>query len=356
MDAPKIRALIAQLQAELGAADKPDPTVAELCGAYVDSPDFRGLADSQTERGRIVHLIRLLGPLRVSHMGLAVIDDYRTTRAGEAGSRKGSTTAAATRNREVVRLVRILNWAVERAMIDANPIAGAALEAENNTRRTSLEADDIDALEAACPLYKPSVPRIGLVLWAMIATKFDSGMRRKETCLLRRSQQKLVDGAIHLHAQDTKGKKGRITILSARAVDAQRAMPRDLRFADSPFVFLTQRGKPYHPRTFLRMFQEVCKLAGIEAAEGENVWAHDLRAGFIGQQLELHRPEREIMNMTGHTTHAVFDRYVRRKKSAVAVAKKLLDELHKQRKNAAKSQNGTDVGEGRLAPSEEKTS
>lgn len=347
MDNPKIRALIAQLQAELGAAEKPDPLVAEVCAAYVASPEFRGLADSKTERGRIAHLIRLLGARHVSELGLTVVDDYRTTRAAEDGRRKGSTTSAATRNREVVRLVRVLNWGAERALIDANPIAGAALEPENNTRRTSLEADDIDKLEAACPLYKPDVPRIGLVLWAMIATKFDSGMRRKETCLLRRAQQRITAGAIELHALDTKGKKGRITILSARAADAQRAMPRDLRFADSPFVFLTQRGKPYHPRTFLRMFQELCKLAGVEAADGETVWAHDLRAGFIGQQLELHRPEREIMSMTGHTTHAVFDRYVRRKKSVVARAKEVLDQLHRDRAEAKRSPNVPSVGEPR---------
>lgn len=356
MDDHKIRAMVAQLYAEMGSAEKPDPLVSDLCAAYHDSPEFRGLADSQTERGRALHLIRLLGHLRVSQLGLTVVDDYRTTRASEDGRRKDTKTSAATRNREVVRLVRILNWSVERALVDDNPIAGAPLEAENNTRRTSIEADDVDALEAACPTYKPAEPRIGLTLWAMVATKFDSGMRRRETCLLRRSQLKAIEGAIHLHELDTKGREARITILSARAADAIRAMPRDLRFADSPYVFLTKRGKPYHPRTFLRMFQELAALAGLEAAIGERIWAHDLRAGFIGQQLELHRPEREIMDMTGHKSHNVFDRYVRRKKSAVARAKELLDELHRTRKNAAKSQDSANVGEPCLAPPKEKTS
>lgn len=348
MDSPRIRELIAQLQSELGAVDKPDPMVAELCAGYLQSPEFRGLADGTTERSRVVHLIRLLGHLRISQTSLTTVDDYRTTRSKENGCRKGSTTSAATRNREIVRLVRILNWASERKLIDVNPLSGAPLEPENNTRRTSIEAGDIDRIETACQIYKPDDPRIGLVLWAMIATKYDSGMRRKELCLLRRAQLKISDGAIELHQQDTKGKRGRITVLSARAVDAQRAMPRDLRFADSPFVYLTKRGKPYHPRTFLRMFQEVAALAGVKAAAGENIWAHDLRAGFIGQQLELKMPEREIMEMTGHKSHDVFDRYVRRKRGIVSRAKELLDELHRTRAGAQRSSVVPDVGDGRI--------
>lgn len=350
----ELRALLSQVAAKLAAEDAPDPYVRELCAKYEASPELAGLRCRKTETGRIKHLVRLLGHLRVSELSLVKLDDYRTVRRGESGNRK-QPTRPATRNREVVRLVRIVNWALERSLVRANPIAGAPLEPEENTRRTSIEADDIDLLEGACAEYLPKEPRIGLTLWAMICTKYDSGLRREELVRIQRPQVHIQDGEIHLHKLDTKGRGARITILSARAATANRAIPRDIRFADSPFVYLTKRGKPYHPRTFLRMFQEVCALAGVQPAIGERVWAHDLRAGFIGQQLELGVPEREIMDMTGHKSHDVFDRYVRRKKGIVARARQLLDDLHRKRASAQRAPEISDVGESRLTSPEKKT-
>lgn len=325
-DDPDLRRLLALVQARLSAGDSPSPTVQQLCVQYQASPEFLALRSRSDEEGRIrKHISRLLGHVRASELTLVHLDDYRQTRSKESGCRKGQLTKPATRNREVVRLVRIVNWAVDRKLLKENPIAKAPLEPEENTRRTSIEASQVESLESACSEYKAEL-RINLTLWAMVATKFDSGLRRRELCLLRKSQLHMRDGAIELHELDTKGRKGRVTLLSERAADAIRAMPRDVRFAESPFVFLTTRGKPYHPRTFLRMFQEVAALAGIKAADGENVWGHDLRAGFVGQQLELGTPEREIMDMGGWTTREVFDRYHRRRGSgAVARAKARLD-------------------------------
>jgi len=137
----ELRSLLARVQAKLAAEDAPDPTVLELCARYEASPELAGLRSRKTETGRIKHLVRLLGHLRVSELSLVKLDDYRTVRRGESGSRK-QTTRPATRNREVVRLVRIVNWALERKMVRGNPIAGAQLEPEENTRRTSIEAED----------------------------------------------------------------------------------------------------------------------------------------------------------------------------------------------------------------------
>lgn len=348
------RELLARVAAKLAEDEAPDPLVCDLCAKYEASPELAGLRSRLTEKGRIKHLVRLLGHLRVSELSLTSLDDYRITRKGEKLGNRKQTTRPATRNREVVRLVRILNWSLERKLVRANPIAGAPLEEEENTRRTSIEGDDVDLFRHACDEYLPKEPRIGLTLWAMIATKFDSGMRRAELCSIKRAQLRWRDGEISLHEMDTKGREGRITVLSQRAADAIRAIPRDLRFAESPYVFLTKRGKPYHPRTFLRMFQEVAKLAGVEAAPGERVWAHDLRAGFIGQQLEIHMPERDIMEMTGHKSHDVFDRYVRRKKGVVARARALLDQLHEKRAAAHRAED-QDVGQSRLTLTEKKT-
>lgn len=330
MDA-ELAALLRAVQAKLAQEAQSDLTVRALWEKYSQSPEATALRCWATEVGRGKHLVRLLGDIRVGELTLIHLDDYRKTRATESGPRK-QTTKPATRNREVVRLVRVLNWAVERKMIPANPIDGAPLEPEENTRRTSLEEAHVEAMRTACGDYKPDCARVGLTLRAMISTAFDSGLRRAELCRLLRSQLRVREGMIELHELDTKARRGRVTILSERAADDIRAMPRDLRHKDSPFVFLTTRGKPYHPRTYLRMYQEVAELAGFEAAPGERPWAHDTRGGFVGQQLELGTPERDIMDMGGWSTREVFDRYHRRRGAgAVLRAKQRLDAKRAER-------------------------
>ncbi len=330
----ELRRLLEAVQAKLAQDASKSATVREIWEQYAESPEATALRSWNTERGRGVHLVRLLGTGGAQQLTLVHVDDYRKQRATEPGRRKETLTTPASRNREVVRLVRVLNWAVERKLLDTNPLDGAPLEPEENTRRTSIEAPDLDRLQPACLDHRPD-RRIGLTLWAMVATKFDSGLRRSELCRLRRVQLRAKDGTIELHQRDTKARKGRVTILSSRAAEAIRSMPRDVRFAESPFVFLTTRGKPYHPRTFLRMFQEAAAAAGLEAAEGERIWAHDLRAGFAGQCLDAAIPERDIMDMGGWSTREVFDRYHRRRGAvAVARARARLEEARKGPKSA----------------------
>lgn len=230
------------------------------------------------------------------------LEGYRKVRANEFGNGK-TFTKPATRNREIVKLSAMLTWAAERQIIPVNPIYHATMETEDNIRQTCPTPTDVSQILLACNRR----------LRAMVATKFWSGLRRGEVCAVRRDQIEWDDGLIVLQEKQTKTRRPRITIFPDRASSLVHEYLEN-REVDSPYLFCTKSGNTISGRNFLREYQDAAKRAGFEASPGERTCLHDLRAGFVGQQLELGTPERVVMDMTGHSTHEAFDRYVRVKK------------------------------------------
>lgn len=333
MDATR-RARAVALLDELLREDGVDSLIGELLDRYLDSPEFKGLRAWKTERARIGHLRQHLGALRVSQLGTAALDDYRLTRTKEPGhlrlDGRHKLTSPSTRNREVARLQRVLNWALERKLIASNPIVGCPDEDEPPPRRTRITSEEVDLLRAAALEHPWRDTRTGLVLRAMISTKFDSFLRRSELCALRLTQLDFTAGVIVLNLAETKARREglRIPPLSDRSIADIQDVPR---FIGSPWAFTNTWGQRYNPRTFLRMSQRIAAEAGVKGADGENFVGHDLRAGGITQQIELNTPDRETADMAGWTTTQMIERYHRRNAAAAGLRAK--DRLERARGN-----------------------
>lgn len=282
-------------------------TVSAVCELYKTSPEFHGLADAGTEAGRIKRIIAVLGEKNAATLTLGDVDHYRTVRR-EAGMKP------ATRNREVVRLGKALRWAAERGHIPAYPLPRMKQEPERNERSTYRTEDDIVAIVTAAKTKGRGV------IAAIIATAYDSGLRRREVCRLRTDQLDAGDGVIAIHATDTKAQRSRATVLSDWAADMIKAVERP---DGCPWVFPTKRGKPYNKRTVTRYYQEACELAGIEAAPGEKNFFHDTRAGFADKQVEIGTPDQHLMVMAGWQDHRTMRRYLRRKAHKIAADAKI---------------------------------
>lgn len=312
MSAPNhtVEQIAAAVAERLGFGEDPSTiTVREISALYELSPEFLALKAVKTERGRLRHLIEILGGRRASRLSLVDIDEYRTLRRGQPG-RRGKTVQAATRNREVVRLGAMLKWAAERGYIRKCPLPRLKMEPEENERSTSRTDADMEKIVAAAKeMGRP-------VIAAIIATSYDSGLRKGEVCRIAASQFDFSSGTILLHAKQTKGKRGRTTILSSWAERLIRSLPPH----SSPFMFVTRLGKPYHPRTVLRYYQEACERAGIAAAEGETNWFHDTRSGFADTQLSLCTPTDDVMLMAGWKDKRTMERYVRRQHNEHVIA------------------------------------
>lgn len=282
----------------IGPARAPSTaTIATLLTAWCNSPEARSLRAYASELARCGHLRRLLGGARAGALTMLDVDRYRQLREGEGAS-------PATRNREVVRLGAVLRWAADRKIIPAYPLPRLKPEPERNERSTHLT--DVDARRIVEECENPTIA-------AIVVTAFDSGLRRGEICQLRRDQLDMTNGIITVYAGQTKAQRGRATVLSAWASDLIAA----LRPAP-PWVFPSRLGRPYHPRTVLRLFQEAAARAGVKAAPGERVWLHDLRSGFADQQVEIGTDIADVMKMGGWRDFRTAQRYLRRKSGKIA--------------------------------------
>lgn len=154
---------------------KDDPMVAELWEVFaqVKRPE---LAAWRTEASRARHMLRYFGDRRCSSLSLLNVDEYRATRRAELTERGLRPTKASTRNREVMLLKRVLNFAVGRRLIPYNPIAAAPDEAERNIRTAKIgdEAQLAQLLSCSPPIVE-----------ALVLASYDAGMRRMEICGLR---------------------------------------------------------------------------------------------------------------------------------------------------------------------------
>lgn len=297
----EVERIAAAVARRLGEKSGGGPAVADVIARYLESSDFLGLADTKSERGRAAHVVRVLGSRDASTLSLLDIDELRKRLADKS---------PATRNRVVVRLTAALRWAADRGLIPRYPLPRVRLEDERNVRRTYRSEEDVKRVVQALQSKGRHV------IAAIVATAYDSGMRRGEVVRLQLDQVDHVDGVVYLHAAETKGKRDRAVPLSAWASALILSLERP---PNCPWAFPSRRAIPYYARTVLRYYQEACAEAGVAAARGERNVFHHLRSGFADRQVELGTPVPHLMEIGGWKDYRTVQRYLRRPGAAVAM-------------------------------------
>jgi integrase len=243
----------------------------------------------QSDQGRAAHLLQHLGAKQAASLTLKDVEDYRTQRLGEVTQRKTPPTPA-TLDNEVEMLKRVLNYAVERRELPANPLARVRLLRKPNVRRSVVDEEVFQRLfEASEEALRP-----------VILTAFDTGMRKREVLDLRWEQVDLKRGVIRLAPQDTKAEDARVVVLTARVLAMLEAQPRGL--PSTPVFRNPDTGEPW--QDIRKPFSRACKKAKLDG-----LWFHDLRRSFVTKARRTGIAESVVMRMSGHKTRAVFDRY-----------------------------------------------
>ena len=75
-------------------------------------------------------------------------------------------------------------------------------------------------------------------------------------------------------------------------------------------------------------FQRAVRAAGVQG-----LWFHDLRRSFITRARRVGVPESVVMRMSGHRTHAVFERYNVVDTQDLRAAVRALESLGNERRN-----------------------
>jgi integrase len=206
-------------------------------------------------------------------------------------SRRAAGASNASINRELAIVRRGFKLgALEDPPLVNRQVTIPALE-ENNVRQGFLEPDEYERLLEELPAN----------LKALFVCCYHTGARKNE---LRRIQWDQVDfaaGLIRLPGSQTKTKKARTLPIYGdmlRWLEHQRAICP----AGCVWVFYGSRNQPVD--NHLNGWAEACERAGMPG-----LLFHDLRRSAVRNMKRAGIQDKVAMEITGHRTRSVFDRY-----------------------------------------------
>jgi integrase len=201
----------------------------------------------------------------------------------EAGASRSSVNIELAHLRRGFRLMR------EAGMISSVPVIKTL--SNLNVREGFLSIPDFEA--AAATLENEDTRDI-------ICFLYESAWRSGEAKGLLWDKIDLHDWVIRLPRKSSKNKKPRTLVLEG---DLKDIIVRRLakRRPDCPYVF-HRNGRPI--RSFRKAFKIACKAVGLEG-----MLPHDMRRSGIRNLRRAGNDEHDCMEISGHETRAIFDRY-----------------------------------------------
>ncbi|MCC6848268.1 MAG: tyrosine-type recombinase/integrase [Deltaproteobacteria bacterium] len=210
---------------------------------------------------------------------------------GYIAKRKSEGARNSTINRELAALRRMYNLAIRIGVLARAPHV-PTLE-ENNVRTGFFERSQFESVLAKLPEW----------LRAPVTFAYHTGWRmRDEVLQLKWSNVDLDAGVVRLEPGTTKNKDGRVIFATDElAALLQGQLDIASRYPQCDLVF-HRDGKVI--KTFHGRFREACGDAGVP-----DRIPHDFRRTAVRNMIRAGIPERVAMQMSGHKTRSVFDRY-----------------------------------------------
>jgi integrase len=164
---------------------------------------------------------------------------------------------------------------------------------ENNTRKGFLESAQYDELARECAKY-------GLWMRTLFELGYTYGWRHEELLSMRVSQVSIADRTIRLNPGETKNDEGREVTMTPLLRGLLQECVRGKQPND--FVLTRSDGRPIGDfRISWGTATAKAKVAGL--------LFHDLRRTAVRNMIRAGIPERVAMQISGHKTRSIFDRY-----------------------------------------------
>jgi integrase len=189
-------------------------------------------------------------------------------------------------NREALK--RAFTLATRASKLNSAPYI--PLLEENNSRRGFLDHGSFLALREALPKH----------LRHPVTFLYFSGWRVSEMRTLEWRDVDLAGREVRLRPEVSKNKDRRVLPLRGELLEIVESA-RDVRRMDCPFVFHDE-GEPIGD--FRKAWKTACKKAKLSG-----IMVHDLRRTAVRNMVRAGIPERVAMELSGHKTRRIFDRY-----------------------------------------------
>lgn len=228
--------------------------------------------------------------------------------------RKEKGAANGTVNRELSGLKRMFNLGIQAEKIYRKPYI--PMLQEGSPRAGFFEHGEFIALRDASPDYfKP-----------VVTFAYFTGWRKEEILSLRWNQVDLSARIVRLDPGTTKNKDGRQVMLEEELLEVMQEQWERRKVAEipgesptllCPYVF-HRNGKP--TGDIRDVWQSACVAAGLgqmieieQAGKKKQKYVgklfHDFRRTAVRNMIRNGTPERVAMQISGHKTRSVFDRY-----------------------------------------------
>jgi integrase len=184
---------------------KPEMTFGELATLFIGS----GMGKPHS-LDRLKHLLPFFADMLLLQINTSAIRKYRQERNRE------KTLTAATVNRDLSVLRRVLYWGVEEGYLSSNPMGRLRMERERRTKRPVMSLREEQLLVAAAP---PHLQRI-------ILCALHTGMRRGEILSQRWEDIDFDNRILHVtHSKTPEGEAREIPLTNRlnKMLQAQRA-------------------------------------------------------------------------------------------------------------------------------------
>ena len=243
----------------------------------------RGLRSTRAAAGRMLHLKKAFGVTRALDITPDRVRSYQADRLDEKAS-------PATVNRETSHLARAFRIAVKAGLLSTVPPFPDRLE-ESAPRQGFFEhAEYLAVRDQLAPTVYQDV----------LDFAYYSGWRRGEVTGLTWREIDMAGSVIRLDPERSKTKAGRLLPISQplKEVLQRRIATRRL---DCLMVFHRDGEAVIDWR---KAWKAACKAAGFPGKR-----LHDCRRTAARNLIRSGTPERVAMQLTGHKTRSVFDRY-----------------------------------------------
>jgi integrase len=238
------------------------------------------------ERRLKLHLRGAFAEIRAAEFGTSHVKKYKTDRR-----REGASNASINRELAIVKRAFHLGAASDPPRVARVP--SITMLEENNVRKGFLEHDGYRRLRDELPHES----RLLLVV------AYHVGGRKGELMRIEWQEVDLRAKRITLPVGTTKNKEGRTLPIYGEMLEWLR-MAREVRDAQHPNcdAVFARNGKAM--KDFRKAWAAACKRAGQDG-----LLFHDLRRTAVRNMVRAGIPEKVAMQISGHKTRSVFDRY-----------------------------------------------
>lgn len=268
-------------------------TFKELTDWFLDLEKVKSLAYYPTLQFCLDRFNEEFGNMVVSHIKPIDLENYQARRKTEG-------RADSTIDHQIAAARTMVIKAFDNDLVGGDTLkvfkrVKKMLKKNANARKKILSPDQFNALLGHLPLHSKVI----------LATGFFTGMRKGEILNLTRDKVSLKDRVIRLEAKDTKDREPRVIPICDELYEILKALPYGIH-DDHVFLY---KGKPIKDiRTTLT---NACAKAGVPYGRSskDGFVFHDLRHTFNTYMRKAGVQESVIMDITGHSTREMFDRY-----------------------------------------------